>query len=336
MEPETGENTGTRTDETIGRSSRQANGGSSGAASRTSTGSQAGESAISGTGSLPTYISLLRPLNAVMAGVGVIVGGVVAVGMDITGQDVLLRVILAYLAAFFATGAGNALNDIVDAETDRVNHPERPIPSGKLTPAQVKRVVYLGYGVTFLLSAFVNYLIFIIAFINISLMVGYEIRLKKMGFVGNLTISSLTGSVFIFGGAATLEKEALTDMILSSEFRVTLILAFLAFLSSVGREIIKDIQDMEGDTDRSTLPMKVGKQRAGLLAAAMISIAVALSWLPYYFDILGGTYLAIVLPADVLFMYAALTGVSNPAQAQRLAKYAMLSALMAFMIGAIV
>ena len=264
-----------------------------------------------------------------------IVGGIVAVGTDITGQDVLLRVILAYLAAFFATGAGNALNDIVDAETDKVNHPKRPIPSGKLTQAQVKRVVYLGYMLTFLLSAFVNYLIFIIAFINISLMVGYEIRLKKRGFVGNLTISYLTGSVFIFGGSATLENEALTDMILSNEFRVTLILAFLAFLSSVGREIIKDIQDMEGDTDRSTLPMKIGKQRAGLLAAGMIIIAVALSWLPYP-DILGSTYLAIVLPADALFIYAAVTGVSNPYRAQKVAKYAMLGALMAFMIGAIV
>ena len=296
----------------------------------------AASSATTGTGSLSTYIELLRPLNAVMAGVGVFVGGIVAVGTDIAGQDVLLRVILAYFAAFFATGAGNALNDIVDAKTDKVNHPERPIPSGKLTAAQVKRVVYFGYGLTFLLAAFVNYLNFIIAFINISLMVGYEMRLKKMGFVGNLTISYLTGSVFIFGGSATLENTGVIDMATSSEFGVTLILAFLAFLASVGREIIKDIQDMEGDTDRFTLPMKIGKQKAGILAAVAILIAVALSWLPYYFDILGSTYLAIVLPADALFVYAALTGASNPAQAQKLAKFAMLGALLAFMIGAIV
>jgi geranylgeranylglycerol-phosphate geranylgeranyltransferase len=290
---------------------------------------------ISGSRSLSTYITLLRPLNAVMAGVGVFVGGIVAMGTDITGADVLFRVILAYFAAFFATGAGNALNDIVDAETDKVNHPERPIPSGKLTPDQVRLVVYAGYGLTFLLSAFVNILNFIIAFINISLMVAYEMRLKKMGFVGNLTISYLTGSVFIFGGSATLENAGIIDMATSSEFGVTVILAFLAFLVSVGREIIKDIQDMEGDTDRFTLPMKIGKQKAGLLAAGMIIIAVAFSWLPVHFDILGSTYLAIVLPADALFVYAALTGSANPARAQKLAKFAMLGALMAFMIGAI-
>lgn len=288
------------------------------------------------TGSLSSYITLLRPLNAVMAGVGVFVGGIVAVGTDITGQEVFLRVILAYLAAFFATGAGNALNDIVDAETDRVNHPERPIPSGKLTRSQVMRVVVMGYGLTFLLAFFVNSLNFIIAFINISLMVGYELRLKKMGFLGNLTISYLTGSVFLFGGSATLENGPLADMVTSGEFGVTVILAFLAFLASVGREIIKDIQDMEGDTDRLTLPMRIGRKRAGMLAGSMIMVAVGLSWLPYHLDILGRVYLGIVVIADALFVYAVVNAVGSPGLSQKLAKYAMLVALIAFLTGAVV
>ena len=71
------------------------------------------------------------------------------------------------------------------------------------------------------------------------------------------------------------------------------------------------------------------------MAAVMIIVAVALSWLPYHFGILGSTYLAIVLPADALFVYAAATGTSNPARAQRIAKFAMLGALVAFMIGAV-
>jgi geranylgeranylglycerol-phosphate geranylgeranyltransferase len=159
--------------------------------------------------------------------------------------------------------------------------------------------------------------------------------LKQKGFVGNLTISYLTGSVFIFGGSATLENDGLIEMVTSSEFGVTLILAFLAFLSAVGREIIKDIQDMEGDTDRFTLPMRIGKQRAGLLAGGAIIIAVALSWLPYYFDILGIVYLGLVLPADALFVYTAAAGTRDPARAQKMAKFAMLLALIAFMVGAV-
>lgn len=289
----------------------------------------------SGLKTLPTYIALLRPMNAVMAGLGVFVGGIAAVGMNISDNDILLRVILAYLAAFFATGAGNALNDIVDAETDRVNHPERPIPAGKLTRSQVMRVVVLGYSLTFLLAAFVNTLNFIIAFINISLMISYELKLKQKGFVGNLSISYLTGSVFLFGGAATLENAPLSDMITSNEFGVTVILAFLAFLASVGREIIKDIQDMEGDTDRLTLPMKIGRKKAGLLAGLMIVIAVCLSWLPYYYDILGTVYLGIVIIADALFVYAIVLAVDQPGRSQKVAKVAMLIALIAFLAGAL-
>jgi len=254
----------------------------------------------SGPAVFSTYLALIRPLNAVMAGVGVLIGGIVAVGGDIIDQSIALRVILAYFAAFFATGAGNALNDIVDAETDKVNHPERPIPSGKLSRSQVMKMVVLGYSLTFIFAVFINYLNFIIAFVNISLMIGYEFRLKKMGFIGNLTISYLTGSVFLFGGAATLEKDGLIDMVTSNEFGVTLILAFLAFLSSVGREIIKDIQDMEGDTDRLTLPMKIGVKKAGILSGVMIMAAVGLSWLPFYFEILGNVYLAIVIIADAI------------------------------------
>ncbi len=290
----------------------------------------------SGLPALSHYITLLRPLNAVMAGVGVFVGGIVAVGTDIAGNEILFRVVLAYFAAFFATGAGNALNDVVDAETDQINHPERPIPSGKLSRSQVMRVVVIGYGLTFLLAAFINYLNFIIAFFNISMMVGYELKLKKLGFVGNLSISYLTGSVFLFGGAATLENGALIDMITSSEFGVTVILAFLAFLASVGREIIKDIQDIEGDTDRQTLPMRIGKQRAGMLAGIMILSAVGLSWLPYYYEILGNVYLGIVAIADVLFVYTVVNAVGNPALSQKMAKFAMLIALIAFLAGTVV
>lgn len=288
----------------------------------------------SSSGASP-YITLIRPLNAVMAGVGVFVGGIVAAQADFLDQLILTHVLLAYLAAFFATGAGNALNDIVDAETDKVNHPERPIPSGALTKDQVKRVVFLGYGLTLLIAAVVNYLTLLIAIVNISLMIAYEMKLKQKGFIGNLTISYLTGSVFLFGGVATLENAALMDMVMEEATSVTLILAFLAFLASAGREVIKDIQDMEGDKDRITLPMRIGKKNAGIIASGMILIAVALSWLPYQLGILGEVYLASVLAADALFVYTVVLSIKDPARSQKMAKYAMLVALIAFLAGAV-
>jgi len=285
----------------------------------------------------PPAIEILRPLNALMAGSGVFIGGVVAVSTGILAWDTFLRVALAYIAAFTATGAGNTLNDIVDAETDRINHPYRPIPMGALTSTQAKHITVLGFGITLILALLINFLTFIVAVVNVSLMVGYEFSLKKKGLAGNLTISYLTGSVFLFGGVSTLQNGSIADMISADATRVTLILAFLAFLASAGREIIKDIEDMEGDTDRLTLPKRIGKGKAAALAGVLILTAVGLSWLPYYLGILDTVYyLGIVLLADAVFVFSAAVGASTPKRSERLAKIAMFIALVAFFAGAVV
>src|SRR3989475_4764326 len=73
-----------------------------------------------------------RPLNCVMSAVGVGVGGVVGVGSAAWG-DLALPLVLAAAAAAAFTAGGNALNDIFDRGTDRINHPDRPLASGQLT-----------------------------------------------------------------------------------------------------------------------------------------------------------------------------------------------------------
>lgn len=284
---------------------------------------------------LPPQIEILRPLNALMAGLGVFIGGVVAASTDILSQPILFRVFLAYIAAFTATGAGNTLNDIVDKETDKINHPMRPLPSGRLSYLMAMYIVIAGFGITIFLSLLINLLTFLVAMMNVILMVGYELYLKRKGLAGNLTISYLSGSVFLFGGVSTLENGSLSELVFSSATAVTSILALLAFLSSAGREIIKDIEDMEGDTDRQTLPKVIGKKNAGITAAILILCAVGLSWLPYYLHILGKVYLGIVIPADGMFIFSAIKGADCPVSAQKVAKLAMLLSLIAFFIGAI-
>ena len=69
------------------------------------------------------YIEILRPVNAVMAVITVILMALIAGRFDV---DVLL----ACVVVFTATGAGNVINDYFDHEIDRVNRPSRPIPSG--------------------------------------------------------------------------------------------------------------------------------------------------------------------------------------------------------------
>jgi len=284
------------------------------------------------------YLDITRPFNCIMAGVGVFIGALAGSGWDVFDRDVLPFVILAYGAAAFATAAGNIMNDMVDSETDRVNHPGRPLPSGRMRREEASRMVFLFYGMTLILGSLINLLNFLIVVVNVSLMVGYELSLKRKGFIGNLAISWLTGSTFLFGGAAAVGRDSymasFMDAVNSEAVAVTAVLALLAFLASLGREVIKDIEDMEGDADRVTLPRRVGAKRAGRLAAAFILLAVGMSFLPWWpLEIFSMAYMVGVLPADGMFFYSVMLIRRDPHGSQRSAKIAMFIALLAFLAG---
>jgi len=71
-------------------------------------------------------LRLARPGNCVMSAVGVGIGGLVAVRSAAWGEFAWPLLWAGAAAAAFTAG-GNALNDVYDRETDRVNHPERPL-----------------------------------------------------------------------------------------------------------------------------------------------------------------------------------------------------------------
>ena len=93
-------------------------------------------------GSLGAYIALMRPKNLVLAGATVPLGAYFAL-MDAADPLPVVAVALHTLAVVLFTGAGNAMNDIKDAEIDKTAHPMRPIPSGQLSIQQASRFTSL-------------------------------------------------------------------------------------------------------------------------------------------------------------------------------------------------
>ena len=83
------------------------------------------------------YLEITRPANCVLTAVGVAVGAFVAVGPELAGMAPQLA--LGCGAAMACVAGGNVLNDWFDRETDRANHPQRPLPSGRLQPAAALR-----------------------------------------------------------------------------------------------------------------------------------------------------------------------------------------------------
>jgi len=261
-----------------------------------------------------------------MSAVGVGVGGVVGVGSAAWG-DLALPLVMAAAAAAAFTAGGNALNDIFDRETDRINHPDRPLASGQLTLGTARAFAASVFVIAAVLAALINPLALLIVGLNVTLMVAYEKWLKARGAPGNVVIAYLVGSLFLFAGVSVFRSS-------TGPLIRTGILAALGFLATLGREITKDIEDMRGDVDRLTVPRRIGASRAGLVAGLALALCVALSFLPLYFGVLGTGYAVLVVPADGMFIYAALHSAANPARSQRVTKYAMIVALAAFLAGA--
>lgn len=272
-------------------------------------------------------LQLARPGNCVMSAVGVAVGGVVAVG---TAAWAAFAAPLAYAAAAAAlsTAGGNALNDLFDWETDKVNHPDRPLVTGTATVPEARNFAVLMFLVSAVVATQASFWCLGIVLLNAGLMYLYESSVKKAGAPGNVVIAYLVGSLFLFAGFAVYRGDP-------APLLSTGVLALLAFLTTVGREITKDIEDMAGDVDRRTLPQRIGAAPAGRMAALCLGTGVVLSLVPWYEGLLHWAYAPAVLVADGMFIYAAFYSAANPSRSQRVTKYGMVVALLAFLAGAL-
>jgi geranylgeranylglycerol-phosphate geranylgeranyltransferase len=271
------------------------------------------------------YLELMRYKNCAMAGLAAVIGAAIAYS---AAPGDLLWMGLIFITVFVITGAGNAMNDYFDSSIDAVNRPDRPIPSGRISKNSAFRFSMVLFAAGMIISYFIgsNHIPLFIAAFNSFLLYLYASYLKRKVFVGNLSVSYLTGSTFLFGGAAYGGKG----------IQVTLILFFLSMLATFAREIVKTIEDIEGDRKdgASTLPIMIGERLATYAACAFGLLAVLLSPLPYMMKLFNGYYLCIVGIADVVFLYAMFMILKkNPTASSKYFKVGMFFALLAFIAG---
>jgi geranylgeranylglycerol-phosphate geranylgeranyltransferase len=270
-------------------------------------------------------VELMRPGNALLSAVAVVVGLVVA--RD--GALELATWVAAQLAAFLVAGFGNVLNDLRDARLDAKAHPLRPLPSGRITPAAATAwaVLLLGFGLweAFLAAGWPT---FAFAAVNAGVLGLYEWQGKHQGLPGNVLIGLLVASSFLFGALATGTPPA--------SWGVLWLLAAMAFLSTVARELLKDIEDMDADRgERGTLPLTMGPGPARLLALMLVNVAVLLSVLAFTSPppAWGPAWLLLLGLSDVVFLVGACLAWMDAGRAQRVLKLAMAVALAAFLAG---
>lgn len=266
-------------------------------------------------------LRLTRPANALVSATAAILGAL------LVADAVTLpwpRVLAAAVAAFAFAAAGNVRNDIGDVEVDRVAHPRRPLVTGAVPLAAARTLAIALYVAAIVAGAFVSLAGLALVVLAVPLMETYERWGKAAGFPGNLMIGALTGAPFVLGAVAA-----------GRVGPAVLALALLAALATVGREVLKDVEDARADAlRRVTLPMRIGARRAALVAGAFLAGAAALSPLPWMLEtVLGWAYLPAVGVADACFLAAAVAGARAPGRGQRLAKAGMIVALAALLVG---
>ena len=271
------------------------------------------------------YLALTRPGNMILTAIAVIAGSFIAAGPEI--MDFQIEVAICCVCSMILVGGGNALNDYNDRETDKENHPERPIPSGSISAdtASIYAQALLGSGLLILLFALENKMPFVIALIGILLLTAYENGLKAAGISGNITVGLMSGAVFLFAGMAVNDPGP------------TLWMFGLAVLATITREIIKDIQDLEGDRDRRTLPASIGIENSMRVATLFLLIAIGLSYtaMDQFDGMASNAYLGGITLANGTMLF----GIYNAKQedyfgGQKNIKQGMGMAMLAFIVAA--
>jgi len=263
-------------------------------------------------------LEIMRPANCVMAGAasltGMIASGAIPPSLHIPA--------LVFFAVFLITGGGNAINDYFDREIDAVNRPERPIPSGRISPRAALMWSVTLFVAGCAISGLINQSCLALAVLNSSVLIIYAARLKGLPAAGNIAVSYLTGTTFLFGGLAAMPSS------------ITAYLSILAALATLSREIVKDIEDLPGDLAHGakTLPAFIGERKSFITASLALIVAVLLSYLVP----LGIEYLVAVSTANIAFLVSMNRMLRGDASgSQRWIKMGMALALMAFLLGSL-
>ncbi|MDH5664358.1 MAG: UbiA family prenyltransferase, partial [Candidatus Bathyarchaeota archaeon] len=141
------------------------------------------------------FLRIIRPLNCLMMGFAVIVGASLVSALNFS-----INLLLGFVTSFTLTGASMAINDYYDREIDAINEPNRPIPSGTVSPKEALSFAAVLSLVGFAAALMTNISCLIVAVITWMIFVTYTTKGKRTGLPGNLLVSTCVVIPFIYGG----------------------------------------------------------------------------------------------------------------------------------------
>ncbi len=282
---------------------------------------------------LGAFARLTRIEHGIMLSLAAAIGIIISLGALPSLQFLLL----AMLPPFFIELASFSLNDLLDVKSDRINkRADRPLVSGNATRSEAFDIAVVGFLAGNIVAYAISLDAFAITLAFSLLSIAYNLRLKDIALLGNAYIALTMALPFAYG--SIIAAGTITDDIA--------FLASIAFVVGLAREIMKTVQDMEGDRKArraATLPMLLGAKSSLRLSSLLYVAAIALSAAPFFSP--SGAYYnnyAYALPialTDALLLYVALGCFSRGAEFLKAGRSISLLALgiglLGFLAGAI-
>jgi 4-hydroxybenzoate polyprenyltransferase len=262
-------------------------------------------------------------------------------------QMPLLEFILLIGATVLITAGGYVINDYFDIKTDLINRGK--VIVGTTIPRREAMTIHnilniLGVAAGYYISWKAGYFWLGTMFLMVSgLLYFYSASYKRQFLIGNLIVAALTAMVpllvaiyewpamYSYYSGSTQEIPALSVL-----FYWTGGFAFFAFLTTLAREIIKDIEDYEGDSayGRNTLPIVLGIRTSKSVATFLVILTAFLlmaAWYLFVNDAVTLIYMALLIVLPLLYIPFLLWKTGNKSElhkASRLMKIVMITGIL--------
>jgi geranylgeranylglycerol-phosphate geranylgeranyltransferase len=234
------------------------------------------------------FIGLITPHYIPLAVLGAFLGVVTTINKFPDERFIILAIALTCVVSAF-----NAFNAVVDKDIDKINKPERPLVSGKISDNQAIMLTIILYSIAIILGLFLGYQTFLIIFLAIIITFLYSykpIYLKKKLIVGNLSGAILYSLLCPLAGWSLYSNNSVNTIIL-----------FFLFILGIGLSFVKDFEDTLGDGIHKvlSLPVVIGKIQTANLISLIELFAfsiIAYAIFSEILNILYGILLLMIIP----------------------------------------